>query len=47
MLRRLSSTSCAARCPRSISRQDADTPELLAEIMDLSDGDPHRLFAFV
>jgi hypothetical protein len=32
---------------RSISRQDADTLELLAEIMDLSDADPHRLFAFV
>ena len=32
---------------RSISRQDADTLELLAEVMDLSDADPHRLFAFV
>ena len=32
---------------RSISRQDADTLELLAEVLDLSDADPHRLFAFV
>ena len=32
---------------RSISRQDADTLEMLAEIMDLSDADPHQLFAFV
>ena len=32
---------------RSISRQDADTLELLAEVMDLSDADPHRLFASV
>ena len=31
---------------RSISRQDADTLELLAEVLDLSDADPHRLFAF-
>jgi len=32
---------------RSISRQDADTLELLAEVMDLDDADPHRLFASV
>ncbi len=32
---------------RSISRQDADTLELLAEVVDLSDADPHRLFAVV
>ena len=32
---------------RSISRQDADTLELLAEVLDLSDADPHRLFAIV
>jgi hypothetical protein len=32
---------------RSISRQDADSLELLAEVLDLSDADPHRLFAFV
>ena len=32
---------------RSISRQDADTLELLAEVMDLSDADPHRLFTSV
>jgi hypothetical protein len=32
---------------RSISRQDADTLELLAEVLDLSDADPHRLFAFI
>jgi hypothetical protein len=32
---------------RSVSRQDADTLELLAEVLDLSDADPHRLFAFV
>ena len=30
---------------RSISRQDADTLELLAEILDLDDADPHQLFA--
>ena len=32
---------------RSISRQDADTLELLAEVLDLSEADPHRLFPFV
>lgn len=32
---------------RSISRQDADTLELLAEILDVDGADPHRLFAFV
>lgn len=30
---------------RSISRQDADTLELLAEILDVDGADPHRLFA--
>ena len=30
---------------RSVSRQDADTLELLAEVLDLSDADPHQLFA--
>jgi hypothetical protein len=29
---------------RSISRQDADTLELLAEILDVDDADPHQLF---
>ena len=32
---------------RSISQQDADTLELLAEVMDLSDADPRRLFASI
>jgi hypothetical protein len=32
---------------RSISRQDADTLKLLAEVLDLSEADPHRLFAFI
>jgi hypothetical protein len=32
---------------RSVSREDADTLELLAEVLDLSDADPHRLFAFI
>ncbi|MEX5717689.1 hypothetical protein [Geodermatophilus maliterrae] len=32
---------------RSISRQDADTLELLAEILDVDGADPHRLFASV
>jgi hypothetical protein len=32
---------------RSISREDADTLELLAEILDVDDADPHQLFASV
>ena len=32
---------------RSVSREDADTLELLAEVLDLRDADPHRLFAFI
>ena len=32
---------------RSIGQQDADTLELLAEVLDLSDADPRRLFTSV